>query len=93
MATLAHLVARLLIEQPVPSDERAQRVTVPRPRRSDASFVQVAITRVEQGEEFDVSCEGCGEVCRLHPFEPWVEQLFLFLAQHSHVSGPKRQPE
>lgn len=46
--------------------------------------MQVAVARTRDAEGFEISCTRCGEVDAMHPAEPWVDQMFIFLGQHRH---------
>lgn len=41
----------------------------------------------------DVLCHGCGQTSRLHPNEPLVRQLHLFLDQHRTCLSPEPDPD
>ena len=38
------------------------------------------------GDGVDLVCRICGESSRLHPDEPFITQLRIFLSQHRHPS-------
>jgi hypothetical protein len=46
--------------------------------------VPVTVEALAGGDSFDITCADCGAVDRMHPVEPWVAQMFIFLGQHRH---------
>lgn len=54
------------------------------PRRPSAQGLQVL--RSLEGDGFDGVCGDCGDVTRIHPDEPWVQQVVLLRDQHRHAT-------